>query len=55
MALEAIPSCQLIYSFLAYVNLLKFFIPCKSYNVVITNNIPVKRWLDEGSMGNYAA
>jgi hypothetical protein len=43
MPLEVTPSCQKFYFFLAYVNQLKFFIPCKSYNVVITNNIPVNR------------
>jgi hypothetical protein len=41
MPLEATPSCQKFYFFLAYVNQLKFFIPYKSYNV-ITNNVPVK-------------
>jgi hypothetical protein len=51
MALEATPSCQLFYSFLAYVNQLKFFIPCKSYNLIITNNVLLKRMAGQKEYG----
>jgi len=51
MPIEATPFCPMFYFFLTYVNQLKFFIPCKSYNIVITNNVPVNRMAGRGEYG----
>jgi len=45
--LEVTPSCQTFYFFLACVNQLQLFIPCRSYNVV-TNNVSVNRMAGRG-------